>query len=352
MAWSKRSKNYESERASGDGADWIHQTSISEAIEKVRGVWKEKGIHAQDSDWELIMLAQIAVVRGLTQRVAPLVVKLMQKREADGQLRWNLEEGKLGAVGISMVRLMAAYIENPAVSVTEARETVALFLRSIDRYDDLKPVRDLMPLILATRTEVAPTADTTQAHKLPLRTDMLATGMCAATHRQWRVEYLVAMGAEDAAIELAHRGRSEKPCGETCAFAPHSMYAWLLDPLHRRGREEEARVLHDRLDSLMTPRLLYLNAMGHRIHYLALTGRYTEAGSLLRVMLPMAREEEASPLQRMKFYGGCVRALGCVTAESDRAALLSEDDALATVMRDEIETANNELVLAFGNRLS
>jgi hypothetical protein len=325
MAWSKHSKNYKEERASGEGAVWIHQTSIDESIEAVRKVWKDKGIHADESDWELIQLAQIAVVRGLTQRAAPLVVKLMQKREADGQLRWNLDEPRIGAVGISMVRLLAAYIEDPAVSMSAARETVALFLRSIDRYDDLKPVRDLMPLILAARTEAVPTLDANQARKLPLRTDMLATGMCAATHRQWRVEYLLAMGAEDEAIELAHRGRSEKPCGETCAFAPHSMYAWLLEPLHRRGREEEARVLHDRLDSLMAPRLLYLNAMGHRIHYLTLIGRLAEASALLRAMLPMARETEASPWQRLKFYQGCLRALECASNSTDRGHLADDE---------------------------
>lgn len=40
----------------------------------------------------------------------------------------------------------------------------------------------------------------------------------------------------------------------------------------------------------MTPRVLYLKAMGHRIAWLALEGRFEETGSQRRMMLPMARE--------------------------------------------------------------
>jgi hypothetical protein len=311
MAWSKRSKPWGSERQSGEGAPWIHETSVDTAMEAVRKQWKEHGIHAKDGDWSLIQLAHIAVMRGLPRRVAPLVVRLMQQREAAGKLRWHLEEDKVGAVGISIVRLMAAYLEDPAIPVSQARAAVALFLRSIEPYDNMKPVHDLMPLIVATRLDspYGSAAPRKNGSKLPLRTDMEATGMCVATHRQWRVEYLLAMGAEDEALELAHKGRTDKPCGETCAFAPHSMYAWLLEPLHRRGRKDEARVLHDRLETLMVPRALYLNAMGHRIHYLALEGRFEDASHLIQQMLPMAEEPDASPWQKLKFYEGCERAV-------------------------------------------
>ena len=311
MAWSKRSKNYGQERETGEGASWIHQTSIDEALEAVRKAWKEKGIHDEFGDWPVIQLAHVAVMRGLTRRAAPLVVKLMERREADGKLRWNLTSSMMGAVGISIVRLMAAYVEDPEVPVAKARAAVALFLRSIEPHDELKSVHDLMPLIEAARLDAMPSGASAikRGGKLPLRTDMDASGMCSAAHRQWRVEYLFAMGAEEDALTLAHKGRSEKPCGETCAFAPHSMYAWLLEPLHRRGRQDEARVLHDRLETLMVPRVLYLNAMGHRIHYLVLSERYEDAAHLMRIMLPMAEEPEASPWQKLKFYEGCQRAM-------------------------------------------
>ena len=85
------------------------------------------------------------------------------------------------------------------------------------------------------------------------------------------------------------------------------MFAWLLEPLHRRGRKDEARVLEDRLAGLLnTAHSLYLDAMGCRIHYLALEGRFEDAGKLLQAMLPLAIDESASPWQRLKFFEGCV----------------------------------------------
>jgi len=314
MAWSKRSKNWGEERETGEGAEWIHSTSIDQALDNVRKAWKEKGLYAENGDWEVIQLAHIAVMRGLTRRVTPWIVRLLEKREADGKLKWFLEDRVVGAVGISMVRLFAAHVEDPTIPVNKARADVALFLRSIEGLDDLKSVHDLMPMILSTRLDdpSATPPPSKRSGRLPLRTDMEASGMCPAAHRQWRVEYLLAHGAEEEALELAHKGRSEKPCGETCAFAPHSMYAWLLEPLHRRGRKDEARVLHDRLETLMVARVLYLNAMGHRIHYLTLEGRYDEAFDLMRLMLPMAQQPDASPWQVKKFHEGCERAFHVV----------------------------------------
>ncbi len=320
MAWSKRSKNWGEERETGEGAEWIHTTSIEQALDNVRKAWKEKGLYAENGDWEVIQLAHIAVMRGLTRRVTPWIVRLLERREADGKLGWLLEDRVVGAVGISMVRLFAAHVEDPAIPVNKARAHVALFLRSIEGLADLKSVHDLMPIILSTRLD-DPSATPMSARRsarLPHRTDMEASGMCPAAHRQWRVEYLLSRGAEDEAIELAHKGRSEKPCGETCAFAPHSMYAWLLEPLHRRGRKDEARVLHDRLDTLMVARVLYLNAMGHRIHYLTLERRHDEAFSLARTMMPMAQHPEASPWQALKFHEGFERAIHLIRSEDPR----------------------------------
>lgn len=342
MAWSKRGKNHGDERASGEGADWIHSTSVDEAIETVRKHWKEKGLHAEGGDWPLIQLAHIGVMRGLTRRVAPLVVRLLERREAEGKLKWHLEGNLIGAVGISIVRLMAAYLEDPAIPKSKARAVVDLFLRSIEAHDDLTSVRDLMPLITAARLDSPPPGFVPgkRSSKLPLRTDMASSGMCAAAHRQWRVEYLLAMGAEDEALELAHKGRGEKPCGETCAWAPHSMYAWLLEPLHRRGREDEARVLHDRLETLMIPRVLYLNAMGHRIRYLAIERRFADAGNLMRTMLPMAEEPDASPWQCLRFYEGCVKAAELIASQEELEKFTpgGGEDALVRARHEELAT--------------
>lgn len=344
MAWSKRSKPWGKERQSGEGAPWIHEMSINTAMEAVRKQWKDKGIHAHHGDWPLIQLAHVAVMRGLPRRVAPLVVRLMQQREAAGKLRWHLEDDQVGAVGISIVRLMAAYLEDPSVSVSEGRAAVDLFLRSIEPYDSMKSVHQLMPLIAATRLEQV-SRTPAKGTQLPLRTEMEATGMCVAAHRQWHVEYLLAMGAENEALELAHKGRADKPCGETCAFAPHSMYAWLLEPLNRRGRKDEARVLNDRLDMLMIPSARYLNAMGHRIRYLALEERFDDATHLMQQMLPLAREPDASSWQKLKFYEGCVRAAELAAHQAQRDSLNR-----GGIDEHEIQTALAELRSSFAIR--
>jgi len=138
MAWSKRSKNWGDERETGEGAEWIHTTSIEQALETVRKAWKQKGLYAENGDWEVIQLAHIAVMRGLTRRVTPWIVRLLERREADGKLKWLLEDRVVGAVGISMVRLFAAHVEDRAIPVNTARADVALFLRSMEGLDDLK----------------------------------------------------------------------------------------------------------------------------------------------------------------------------------------------------------------------
>lgn len=351
MAWSARKKKKDDDRASGDGAEWIHQMSIAEATDAVRKQWKENGIHAESGDWVLIQLAHVAIMRGLTRKTAPLVVRLLERREAEGKLAWHLDGSLMGAVGISIVRLMAAYLEDPAVSLGKARAAVDLFLRSIEKCDDLKTVHQLMPMILAVRTGTAAEfAAAKRRSGLPLRAEMQTSGMCTAAHRQWRVEYLLATGEEDEALELAHRGRSDKPCGGTCAFAPHSMFAWLLEPLHRRGRKDEARVLHDRLDGLHTPRALYLDAMGCRIHYLALEGRFQEAGNLLHMMRSIAKDEDASPRQRLKFYEGCARAMELAATEEDRRKLLALDPAAAEALQRELLACRDALREAFAAR--
>ena len=207
-------------------------------------------------------------------------------------------------------------------------------------------------MILAVRTGATQEADGTRKRRsgLPLRSEMKVSGMCAAAHRQWRVEYLLAMGQEDEALELAHRGRTEKPCGGTCAFAPHSMFAWLLEPLHRRGRKDEARVLHDQLESLHTASALYLDAMGCRIHYLALEDRFEEAGKLLNMMLPIAKDEDASPRQQLKFYEACLRALDFARTRQRRLTLLAECGVDAEASHAELLARRDELRAAFAAR--
>lgn len=354
MAWSKRKTKQEDARASGEGADWIHQTPVVDMLEKFREALKKDGLKGPNGDWPVIQLAHVAVMRAQPRKVAPLIVRLLQKREAEGTPAWNLDDTFLGAVGISMVRLLAAYLEDPAVPVGKARAAVDLFLRGIEPYPELKTVVPLMAMISAVRTETAPDGfqPGKRSSKLPLRTEMESSGMCAAAHRQWRVEYLLAMGAEDEALELAHRGRHDKPCGGTCAFAPHTMLAWLLEPLHRRGRNDEARVLEERLAALLTPRTLYLDAMGCRIHFLALEGRFDEAGKLLQVMLPISKDDMASPWQRLKFYEGCVRATEHAKTNGQLNTLFGDSDPPAESAERELTGLRENLRLSFAQRIS
>lgn len=354
MAWSKHNnKKPESERASSEGAAWIHTTSVDEMIEKFRETMKKDGLEGANGDWIVIQLAHVAVMRGQPRKVAPLLVHLLEKREAEGRPAWNLDHSSLGAVGISMVRLMAAYLEDPAIPISKARAAAQLFLRGIEKHPTLKTVGQLMPMIMAVRTDAAP-ADFSASKRrsgLPLRTDMVSSGVCEATHRQWRVEYLLAMGAVDEALALAHRGRAEKPCGGTCAFAPHSMFAWLLEPLRSRGRNDEATVLEARLAGLLTPRTLYLDAMGCRIHYLALEGRFEDANAILRSMLPFANDPMASPWQRLKFYEGCTRALSVARNHQERESLLAGQEPDQEPMEHQIMSSFNALRQSFNDRI-
>jgi hypothetical protein len=114
---------------------------------------------------------------------------------------------------------------------------------------------------------------------------------------------------------------------------------------------EEAAALEDRLASLLTPRLLYLDAMGCRIRYLALVGRFEDANKLLQPMLPLARETMASPWQRLKFYEGCARALELATAVRQRDALLTISEVSPAAVEAEILAACDELRASFASRL-
>ena len=92
-----------------------------------------------------------------------------------------------------------------------------------------------------------------------------------------------------------------------------------MKPAHPvRGRRDEARGLHDRLESLHSTSALYLDAMGCRIHYLSLEGRFEDAGRLMGAMLQVAAEDDASPRQRLTFYAGCMRAIAAARSCSQR----------------------------------
>ena len=353
MAWSKRKKEHEKKTTDNSGAEWIQRTSVEEGIESVRKALKDGGVFGEEVDWSLVRAAHIAVMRGVPRKMASLVVRLMERRAVEGKPMWQLPSSSLPVLGISLVRLLAAYLEDSSIPISQARRVAELFLRSIEPHSSLKTVGQIVPMIMAVRTDLAPTgfAPAKRRSGLPVRTEMETSGMCAAAHRQWRVEYLLATGAEDEALDLAHRGRTEKPCDATCAFAPHSMFGWLLEPLHRRGRLEEAAALEDRLASLLTPRLLYLDAMGCRIRYLALVGRFEDANKLLQPMLPLARETMASPWQRLKFYEGCARALELATTADQRLALLTIPEVSPEAVEAEILTARDELRASFASRL-
>lgn len=318
----------------------------------LRETIKDNGLSSMNTDFAVVRLAHVSCMRGLTRQSAPLIMRLMERRAQAGLPIWCFDEEVAQVLGITMVRLVAAYLEDPRVPISKANEATDLFIRSISEFPRMASVCAILPLIAAVRTQSTnPSFEPAKRSSgLPPRADMKASGMCASAHRQWRVEYLLATGAEDDAIELAYRGRSESPCQQTCAFAPHSMNAWLLEPLVRRNRYDDAKALSDCLTSALTPRVLYLNPMGHHIHYLALVGRFEEAARLLGTMLPLARENDASPWQRLKFYEGCSKAIELAKDAAQEEDLMTFADLSVADAYREISEQKAALKAAFLQR--
>ncbi len=351
MAWFSRKKKDHDVPSDDYGTEWIHQTTLEEAMENFRVTLKENGLHGLEVDAGIVRTSHIGIMRGRPRKVAPMLMDLLERREREGRLTWELVEGR-SLLGVTIVRLIAAYLEDPAIPVSKARAGAERFLRSIEPYPGFASVRKIMPMIMAVRTKPQPADFRAEKRRIcmPSRQNIESSGMCAAAHRQWHVEYLLAEGAEDEALDMANCGRSEKPCASTCSFAPHSMNAWLLEPLHRRGAREEARLMEERLASLLSTQLRYLDPMGCRIHYLALENRFADAGKIVESMLPLAKEELASPWQRLKFYESCARALELARSNADRKALLAADGGELENLRTEIYTQRDELRAAFAKR--
>jgi hypothetical protein len=304
MAWKKKRLKADDSEGGEVLVDWLEYGTVSKAVQKLREALKEDGIHDASVDFAMMEAAMISVRCGKSLRTAPLLIYLLRARSAAGRLRWYFDSEMSAMLGIAIVRLLAAYFEDPAVSHQEAEEAEKLFLESIEGYPCASGLSQIVPGIRAVRTQRRLDGSVAIRTRtgLPKSEEVAESGMCRAAHRQWQVEYLLACGQEEAALGLADRGSRDSACGITCGLAPHGMYAWMLAPLIRRGRVEEAQELDARLGSLLSFSPRYLDSLGCRIEFAALQGRFDDAWTMVDVSWEMAVDPEVSAWQQLKFF--------------------------------------------------
>jgi hypothetical protein len=98
------------------------------------------------------------------------------------------------------------------------------------------------------------------------------------------------------------------------------MYAWMLAPLFRRGRVEEAQELDARLGSLLAYSPRYLESLGCRIEFAALQGRFDDAWNLVDGSWEMAVDPEVSAWQRLRYFQKVQRAFQLAHTPSSEAS--------------------------------
>lgn len=120
---------------------------------------------------------------------------------------------------------------------------------------------------------------------------------CAACELGEEVNYLLMSGQDEQAIQKA------KPIVDgrkRCAEVPHSVLPFLLLPLHRLGRAEEAADMQPRSYKMIRDNLSFVHEFGEHIGYLSIVDPQ-KALPLLERHLTQAENHE-DPLSRTMFY--------------------------------------------------
>ncbi|MDO3410247.1 hypothetical protein QWJ34_10790 [Saccharibacillus sp. CPCC 101409] len=120
---------------------------------------------------------------------------------------------------------------------------------------------------------------------------------CAACELDEQVQYLVMTGQDEQAVKKA------KPIVEgrqRCAHVPHATLPFLLLPLHRLGREEEAEKTREQSYALIRDNMSFVDGFAEHIGYLSVVDPQ-RALPLLDRHLPQVESHE-EPLSRMLFF--------------------------------------------------
>jgi hypothetical protein len=121
---------------------------------------------------------------------------------------------------------------------------------------------------------------------------------CPACERDDQVDYLIHIGKDERALELAGpilQGRLQ------CAEIPHLTLARILEPLFRLGLLEEAARQHQRGYALIARNRDFLPEVARHLAFLVLTDNLARAAQLLERHLPWALET-ADLGRRFAFY--------------------------------------------------
>lgn len=119
---------------------------------------------------------------------------------------------------------------------------------------------------------------------------------CSACELDEQVRYLLRTGKDEAAVKKA------KPIIEgrqRCAHIPHVTLPYLLLPLYRLGRGDEANAMRANSYRLIRDNLSFVQEFGEHIGYLSVVGPH-RALPLLERHLPQVESHE-DPLSRMMF---------------------------------------------------
>lgn len=119
---------------------------------------------------------------------------------------------------------------------------------------------------------------------------------CSACELDEQVRYLLLTGQDEAAV------RKAKPIvdgRESCAHVPHATLPFLLLPLHRLGRTEEAEAMQPKSYRLIRDNLQFTHEFGEHLGYLSIVDPQRGL-PLLERHLPQVETHE-DPLNRMMF---------------------------------------------------
>jgi hypothetical protein len=133
--------------------------------------------------------------------------------------------------------------------------------------------------------------------------------LCRAATGEIIVEFLLAAGEVDRAIQFAVPAVEERPCVAPCFLAPQGLLAGMLEPLYRMGMEDRASEWHGRLAAAAPVSKMWLRHSGARCAYLSLSGDHHAAAEVREQCDCFAFDQEISSWQRMHYHRFAARSL-------------------------------------------